>query len=78
MGDLTIKKTIGIINEEEYVELRAQQYAYIAALEYLNSDEEEPSIEDLIEQMTDIVLQPTQEEINAANIDYLLMLGGDE
>lgn len=77
IGDPVAKHAAGTIGDEEFAELRARQLAFTAAVDGLSKGEE-VSVESLLEQMRDVVAQPTQEEINAANIDYLLMLGGDE
>ncbi len=77
IGDPAAKRAAGIIGDDEFAELRARQLAYTAAVDGLSKGEE-VSVDSLLERMRDAVAQPTQEEINAANIDYLLMIGGDE
>lgn len=77
MGDLAAKHSAGTITDEEYAEQRARQLAYTAAISQLEAGES-VDMEALLDDMRELVAQPTQEEINAANIDYLLMIGGDE
>lgn len=77
MGDLAAKHSAGTITDEEFAEQRARQLAFAAAIAKHEAGEA-VDMEALLDEMRDVVAQPTQEEINAANIDYLLMIGGDE
>ena len=62
------------------MELKAKKFAYTAALERLAASEavDDEAFAEIMEQMRQVAAEPTQEEINAANIDYLLMIGGEE
>ena len=77
IGDLATKHSAGTIDDDEYAEEQARKLAFTAAIDSLEKGDE-VSMEALLEQMREVVAQPTQEEINAANIDYLLMIGGEE
>ncbi len=77
IGDPVAKHTAGTITDEEFAEERARQLAYTAAIASLEAGDS-VDMAALLDDMRDLVAQPTQEEINAANIDYLLMIGGEE
>lgn len=77
IGDPVAAHAAGIIDDEGFSEQRARQLAYTSAIASLEAGET-VDMETLLEEMRDVVAQPTQEEINAANIDYLLMIGGEE
>lgn len=80
LGDTDAKRKAGILDGEAYAEQKAQALAYTAALDKLAAGEEvgDKAFKALLKDMKEIVAQPTQEEVNAANIDYLLMIGGEE
>ena len=79
LGDIDDLKAAGVIDSDEYAEKKAQQIAYLKALDILADGEEvdDEAFDALLAEAEEIVAQPTQEEINAANIDYLLMLEGE-
>lgn len=81
MYDPDAQKAAGCISDEDYIELKAKKMAYIAALDSLSSGDatyvEQSAFEELLAQMVEIASAPTQEEINTANIDYLMMVGGE-
>ncbi len=77
LGDPETAHAVGIIDDEEYAEQRARQLAYTSAIASLEAGET-VDMEALLDEMREVAAQPTQEEINAANIDYLLMIGGEE
>lgn len=81
MYDADALKAAGCINEADYIEQKARKMAYIAALDSLTSGDEtyveQSAFEELLEQMREVASAPTQEEINTANIDYLMMVGGE-
>lgn len=79
LGDLNAKRSAGVIDQETYIELHARELAYMKALDVLGSGVEvsEDLFAEILEEMRGIASQPTQEEINAANIDYLMMIGGE-
>ena len=80
LGDIEAKRRAGLLDDEAYAEQKAKQLAYISALETLAAGEEvdDEAFAEILEEMEAVVAEPTQEEINAANIDYLLMIGGEE
>ena len=77
IGDPSAKHAAGAIDEEEFAEQRARQLAYTSAITSLEAGES-VDMGALLEEMREVVARPTQEQINAANIDYLLMIGGEE
>jgi hypothetical protein len=80
IGDPDAKRKAGVIADEEWAEQKARSLAYTVALERLDAGEDvdDDAFAAILADMQGIVAEPTQEEINAANIDYLLMMGGDE
>lgn len=81
MYDADALKAAGCISEEDYIEQKARKMAYVAALDSLAAGNEtyveQSAFEELLEQMRETASAPTQEEINTANIDYLMMVGGE-
>lgn len=79
-GDIDAKLKAGIIDQGEYLELKARQLAYTKALDALADGQEvdDDALEALLDEMREVAAQPTQEEINAADIAYLMMIGGEE
>ncbi len=77
IGDPDAMLSAGVVDADGAKELKAKKLAYTAALDAYGKGEE-PDVPAIIEQMREAVAQPTQEETNAANIDFLLMtVGGD-
>lgn len=76
IGDPHAAHEAGTIDDDAYAELKAKKLAYTAALDAYAKGET-PDVAALLEQMQEVVAQPTQTEINTANIDYLLMAGGE-
>lgn len=66
----------GTIDDDAYLDLKAKKLAYTAALDAYAKGET-PDVPALLKQMQEVVARPTQTEINTANIDYLLMAGGE-
>lgn len=79
IGDIDDQKAAGILDSEEYAEKKARQLAYLKALDALADGDEvdDDAFAVMLAEAEEIVAEPTQEEINAANIDYLLMLEGE-
>lgn len=81
MYDADALKAAGCISEEDYIEQKARKMAYVAALDSLAAGNEtyveQSAFEELLKQMRETASAPTQEEINTANIDYLMMVGGE-
>lgn len=79
LGDIDDMKAAGIIGPADYAEKKARQIAYLKALDILADGEEvdDYAFAALLAEAEEIVAQPTQVEINAANNDYLLMLEGE-
>lgn len=69
----------GAIDRETYIEQRAVNIASLRALARCEGGEEitDEEFAAMIDNAKAEAAMPTQEEINAANIDYLLMIGGE-
>ena len=80
LGDIDAKRAAGVLSDEDYIEAKARKLAYLAALDRLAAGElvDDEAFEGILEDMRLVASEPTQEEINAANIDYLMMIGGEE
>lgn len=70
----------GIINFETFCTYKGIRNASVRMLNEFENNEfiDEDIYKSIITEETLKAAQPTQEEINAANIDYLLMLGGEK
>lgn len=78
LGDPDAAHEAGVIDDDSYIEQKAEKMAYTAALAAYESGVV-PDVQTLLGQMREKVTQPTQIEQNTANIDYLLMtVGGDQ
>lgn len=78
IGDPDAAHDAGVIDDDEYVERKARKLAYTAAVAAYGKGEA-PDVDKLLEQMREKVAEPSQTEINTANIDYLMMtVGGDQ
>lgn len=81
MYDADALKAAGSISDDEYIEMKAKKMAYTTALDSLASGTEkyieQDAFVELLAQMREAASAPSQEEINAANIDYLMMVGGE-
>lgn len=74
LGDIDALHDSGTIDDAEYAERRAKRLAYTAAIASWREGTE-PDVPALLDKMRE---RPTQAEVNAANIDYLMMtVGGD-
>ena len=80
LGDIDAKLAADLVDQDAYLELKARKLAYTSALDTLAGGEpvDDDAFAALLADMRVVAAQPTKEEINAANIDYLLMSGGDE
>ena len=76
IGDPDAAHDAGVIDDDEYVERKARKLAYTSALDAYSKGET-PDVPALLKQMQEVAAKPTQTEINTANIDYLLMVGGE-
>ena len=76
VGDPEAAREAGTIDDDAYLDLKAKKLAYTAALDAYAKGET-PDVPALLKQMQEVVAKPTQTEINTANIDYLLMAGGE-
>lgn len=76
VGDPEAAHEAGTIDNDAYLDLKAKKLAYTAALDAYAKGET-PDVPALLKQMQEVVAKPTQIEINTANIDYLLMAGGE-
>lgn len=80
IGDVDAKRDAGVVGVAGYVELKGRKQAYIKALSIVDggtyvTDEE---LADLVEEMCSQAAEPTQEEINTADIAFLMMIEGVE
>lgn len=78
--DAKAQYAAGVIDFAAYCEKQGKN---LAALRVLSKAEAGEAVTDeefvtMIAEATEEAAQPTQEEVNAANIDYLLMIGGEE
>jgi len=80
LGDIDAKRKAGVIGESAFYEQKALALACTAALAQLEGGDEvdDEAFAGILEEMRIVAEAPTQEEINAADIAYLLMIGGDE
>lgn len=76
IGDPDAAHDAGVIDDDEYMERKARKLAYTSALDAYAKGET-PDVPALLKQMQEVAAKPTQTEINTANIDYLLMAGGE-
>lgn len=81
MYDPDALKAAGCITDEDCIEQKARKMAYTSALDSLTAGNEtyveQSAFEKLLEQMRKVASAPSQGEVNAANIDYLMMVGGE-
>lgn len=77
IGDPELAHAAGVIDDDEYAELKAKKLAYTAAVAAYGKGEA-PDVDKLLEQMREKVAEPSQTETNTANIDYLMMTVGGE
>lgn len=77
IGDPELAHAAGVIDDDEYAELKAKKLAYTAAIAAYEKGEV-PDVDKLMEQMREKVAEPGQTETNTANIDYLMMTVGGE
>lgn len=80
IGDVDAKHAAGLIDDDERIELNARRMAYLTVLAK-NEAGEVVTDEDLAAILDDArteAAKPTQEEVNAADIAYLMMIGGEE
>lgn len=78
LGDPDAAHEVGVIDDDSYIEQKAEKMAYTAALAAYDRGET-PDVPALLGQMREQASKPTQTEQNTANIDYLLMtVGGDQ
>lgn len=79
LDDIDARLAAGLVDQNAYLELKARKLAYISALDTLAGGEpvDDDAFAALLADMREVAAQPTQEEVNAANIDYLMMIGGE-
>lgn len=80
IGDVDAKRAAGLIDDDERIELCARRMAYLTVLAK-NEDGDVVTDEEFAEIIADArteAAKPTQEEVNAADIAYLMMIGGEE
>ena len=79
IGDIEAKFAAGVIDAEERLELEARKRAFTKVIALAESGEyiDDPALGEILSDMRAAAAAPTQEEINAANIDYLMMVGGE-
>lgn len=80
IGDVDAKRAAGLIDDDERIELCARRMAYLTVLAK-NEDGDVVTDEEFAEIIAHArteAAKPTQEEVNAADIAYLMMIGGEE
>ena len=68
------------MDENNGIVTRINEFTNLLSQMYAAGNEtyvEQSAFEELLEQMRETASAPTQEEINTANIDYLMMVGGE-
>lgn len=80
VGDPDAKFAAGIIDAEERIALNGRRLGCLVVLARNEAGEAVPEaeVEQIMAEQAEVAAQPTQEEINTANIDFLLMMGGEE
>lgn len=80
IGDVAARHAAGLIDDDERIELNARRMTYLTVLAKNEAGEvvAESDVEAILEEKRAEAALPTQEEINAADIAYLMMVGGEE
>lgn len=80
IGDTSAKHAAGIIDGAQRIELNGRRLGCLVVIARNEAGElvSEAEVEQIMAEQAEAAALPTQEEINAANIDFLLMMGGEE
>lgn len=79
IGDVDAKYDAGILTDEQRIEQKARKRTFIKVLAAAQDGEylDDTTMGAILDEMREQAAAPTLEEINAANIDYLMMVGGE-
>ena len=79
IGDVDAKYDAGILTDEQRIEQKARKRTFIKVLADAQDGEyiDDTAMGAILDEMREQAAAPTLEEINAANIDYLMMVGGE-
>lgn len=79
IGDVDAKHAAGVITDEQSIEQKARKRTFLKVLAAAQEGEyiDDEAMGSILDEMREQAAAPSQEEINAANIDYLMMVGGE-
>lgn len=79
IGDVDAKYDAGILTDEQRIEQKARKRTFIKVLAAAQDGKylDDTAMGAILDEMREQAAAPTLEEINAANIDYLMMVGGE-
>jgi hypothetical protein len=79
IGDVDAKYDAGILTDEQRIEQKARKRTFIKVLAAAQDGEyiDDKAMGAILDEMREQAAAPSLEEINAANIDYLMMVGGE-
>ncbi|WP_276926600.1 MULTISPECIES: hypothetical protein [Coriobacteriia] len=79
IGDVDAKYDAGILTDEQRIEQKARKRTFIKVLAAAQDGEyiDDKAMGAILDDMREQAAAPSLEEINAANIDYLMMVGGE-
>ena len=80
VGDVAAKRAAGVIDDAERIELEARRMACLTVIARNDAGElvSETVFEAILDEKREEAALPTQGEQNAADIAYLMMIGGEE
>lgn len=80
IGDVDAKRAASLIDDDERIELNARRMAYLTVLAKNEAGEvvTDEGLAAILDDARTEAAKPTQEEVNAADIAYLMMIGGEE
>lgn len=79
IGDIDAKHAAGVITDDQRIEQKARKRTFLKVLAAAQEGEyiDDEAMGSILDEMREQAAAPSQEEINAANIDYLMMVGGE-
>lgn len=79
IGDIDAKHAAGVITDDQRIEQKARKRTFLKVLAAAQEGEyiDDETMGSILDEMREQAAAPSQEEINAANIDYLMMVGGE-
>lgn len=79
IGDIDAKHAAGVITDDQRIEQKARKRTFLKVLASAQEGEyiDDEAMGSILDEMREQAAAPSQEEINAANIDYLMMVGGE-